>query len=102
MFMITATLAADSSTPTGALIVIAVLGIAAVCYGGRWAFDVRGAVNLTMKRRRAAIELKAQQTGNLGLADTDIVRPLFFRLIGSVIAVGGLALLLLAAALATT
>lgn len=101
MFMTTATSAADSSTPTGALIVIAVLGIAAVCYGGRWAFDVRGAVGVTMARRRAALELRAQQSGNLGLADTDIVRPLFFKLLGSVIAAGGLVLLLVGAVLAT-
>ncbi|MFJ6851828.1 hypothetical protein ACIQM3_15050 [Streptomyces sp. NPDC091271] len=99
--MITAASTADSSTPTGALIFIAVLGIAAVGYGGRWAFDLRGAVGGPTTRRRAAPELKAQRTGNLGIADTDIVRPLFFRLLSSVIAAGGLVLLLAAAVLAT-
>ncbi|MEV0092548.1 hypothetical protein [Streptomyces sp. NPDC050738] len=102
MYMITAAAAADSSTPTGTLIFLGVLGLAAVCWGGRSAFDVRGAVGVMMARRRAALQLRAQQTGNLGLVETDWAGPWYFRLVGSVVALAGLVILLLVAILATT
>ncbi|MFJ8886320.1 hypothetical protein ACIRJR_23320 [Streptomyces sp. NPDC102402] len=89
------------STPTGVLVFLAVLGIAAVCYGGRWALDIRGAIDTTLTRRRAALDIKAQQTGNLGLTQTDGISPSFFRYLGIVITTGGLALLALSAILAT-
>ncbi|QJT02637.1 hypothetical protein G9272_21960 [Streptomyces asoensis] len=99
MLMI-ATTAAASSDPTGVLVLLAVLGAAAVYIGARWAFDLRGAVDATLARRRAALELKGQRTGNLGLADTESLSPGFYRLIGGVMAVGGLALLTLSLILA--
>ncbi|MCX5413250.1 hypothetical protein [Streptomyces sp. NBC_00059] len=99
--IITAAPAADS-TPTGVLAFLAVLGIAAIWYGGRWAFDIRGAIGATLARRRAALDVKAQQTGNLGLTQTDGIGPLFFRCFGIIITTGGLILLALSAILATT
>nr|PPQ60470.1 hypothetical protein C5F59_30165 [Streptomyces sp. QL37] len=100
MFMITAATAAP--IPAGVHIFITVLGIAAVCYGGRWAFDIRGAIGATLARRRAAMEVKAQQTGNLGLTQSDGVGPSFFRFLGIVITAGGLVMLGLSAIEATT
>ncbi|WP_299528971.1 hypothetical protein [uncultured Streptomyces sp.] len=80
--------------PTSLFVFLALLGVGALVYGGRWAFDVRGAVASTLARRRAVLELKAQQSGNLGLVGADGVGPWFFRLFGGVIAAGGLLLLL--------
>ncbi|MFF3502023.1 hypothetical protein [Streptomyces sp. NPDC003247] len=101
MSMITTTSAAASSDPAGVLIFLAALGAAAVCFGARWTFNLRGAVDATLARRRAALELKGQRTGDLSLADTESLGPGFFKLIGSVIAVAGLALLALSLILAT-
>ena len=102
MFMIATTSAAASSNPVGVLILLAVLGVAAVYFGGRWAFNLGGAVETTLARRRAALELRGQRTGNLSLADTESLSPGFFKLIGSVIAVAGLVLLALSLILATS
>ncbi|MFD7136736.1 hypothetical protein [Streptomyces sp. NPDC059894] len=102
MFMIVTTSAAASSDPTGVLIFLAALGAAAVCVGARWAFNLRGAVDATLARRRAALELRGRRTGDLSLADTESLGPGFFKFMGSVIAVGGLALLALSLILATT
>ncbi|MER6415618.1 hypothetical protein [Streptomyces humidus] len=100
MLMIATTSAAASSNPTGVLIFLAALGAAAVYIGARWAFNLRGAVDATLARRRAALELRGQRTGNLSLADTESLGLGFFKLIGSVIAVGGLVLLALSMILA--
>ncbi|MFG1670882.1 hypothetical protein [Streptomyces sp. Y7] len=54
----------------------------------------------TLARRRAVLELKGRRTGDLSLADTESLGPWFFKLIGGVIAVGGLALLALSLILA--
>lgn len=102
MLMIATTSAADSSDPTAVLIFLAALGAAAVYIGARWAFNLRGAVDTTLARRRAALELKGQRTGNLSLADTESLSPGFLKIIGSVIAVAGLALLALSLILATS
>lgn len=101
MIMIAGPSAADTSDPIGVLILLAVLGAAAVCLGGRWAFNLRGAVDSTLARRRAALELRGQRTGDLSLADTKSLSPVFFRYVGSVIAVAGLAMLGLSLILAT-
>ncbi|MFJ4619741.1 hypothetical protein [Streptomyces sp. NPDC088812] len=101
MFMIATTSAATSSDPTGVLIFLAALGAAAVFMGARLAFNLRGAVDATLARRRAALELRGQRTGDLSLAETDSLGPGFFKLIGSVVAVAGLALLALSLILAT-
>ncbi|MFE3515741.1 hypothetical protein [Streptomyces sp. NPDC059166] len=98
--IITASPASDP-TPTGAVVLIALLGIGAVGYGGRWALDVRGAIDATLARRRAALELKAQQTGNLGLSETDGVGRSYFRYFGIVISTGGLVLVAISAIIAT-
>lgn len=58
MFMIVATAAAASSDPAGVLIFLAALGAAAVYIGARWVFNLRGAVDAVLARRRAALELK--------------------------------------------
>ncbi|MEU9362800.1 hypothetical protein AB0D35_32640 [Streptomyces sp. NPDC048301] len=97
----TTTPTATEPTPTGVLVLLAVLGIAAICYGGRWALDISGAIDTTLTRRRAALELKAQQTGNLGLTQTDGVSRSYFRYFGIVITLAGLILLALSAILAT-
>lgn len=102
MLMIATTSAAASSDPTGVLIFVAALGAAAVYIGGRLVFNLRGAVDATLARRRAALELKGQRTGNLSLADTESLGPGFFKILGSVIAVAGLALLALSLILATS
>jgi len=102
MFMIATASAAASANPTGVLIFLALLGVAAVSIGARWAFNLRGAVDTTLARRRAALELKGRNTGNLSLADTESLGPWFFKLIGSVIAVAGLVLLALSLILATS
>ncbi|MEV7796114.1 hypothetical protein AB0O68_29610 [Streptomyces sp. NPDC087512] len=101
MFMIAAPSAAASSDPVGVLILLAVLGVAAIWFGGRWAFNLGGAVETTLARRRAALELRGLRTGDLGLADTEGLGPSFFRLIGGVMAVAGLVLLTLSLILAT-
>ncbi|MER6789857.1 hypothetical protein ABT330_35525 [Streptomyces sp. NPDC000658] len=100
MSMIAAPSAAASSSPTGALILLAVLGVAAVCFGARWAFNLRGAVDTTLARRRAALELRGARTGDLSLAETDGVSAGFFRLVGGVLTAAGLVLLVLSLALA--
>jgi len=97
--IITASTTADS-TPTGALALLAVLGIAAIWYGGKWAFDIRGAIDATLARRRAVLDARAQLTGNLGLTQTDGVGRAFYRYLGIVITTGGLVLLALSATLA--
>lgn len=97
--IITASSAADS-TPTGVLAFLAVLGVAAIWYGGRWAFDIRGAIDATLARRHAALDARAHLTGNLGLTQTDGVGRSFFRYFGIVITTGGLVLLALSAILA--
>ncbi|WP_143098943.1 hypothetical protein [Streptomyces sp. yr375] len=101
MLMIAISSAAPSSDPTGVLIFLAALGAAAICIGARWAFNLRGAVDATLARRRAALELRGQRTGDLSLADTDSVGPGFFKYLGGVIAVAGLALLALSLFLVT-
>jgi hypothetical protein len=101
MIMIAVSPAADTSDPIGVLLLLAVVGVAAVYIGGRWAFNLRGAVDSTLARRRAALELRGQRTGNLSLADTESLSPFFFKFVGSVIAVAGLAMLTLSLILAT-
>ncbi|WP_189712854.1 hypothetical protein [Streptomyces phaeofaciens] len=101
MFMIATASAAASSNPTGVLTFLAALGAAAVCIGARWAFNVRGAVDTTLARRRAALELMGQRAGDLSLADTKSLGPGFFKFMGGVITVAGLALLALSLILAT-
>ncbi|MET9386616.1 hypothetical protein ABZY09_37615 [Streptomyces sp. NPDC002928] len=100
MLMIAAASAAASSNPTGVLIFLAALAAAAVYTGARWAFNLRGAVDSTLARRRAVLELKGQRTGNLSLADTESLGPGFFKFMGSVIALAGLVLLALSVILA--
>ncbi|MER5755982.1 hypothetical protein [Streptomyces sp. NPDC002088] len=102
MFMIATASAAASSNPTGVLIFLAAFGAAAVYMGARWAFNLRGAVDVTLARRRAALELKGQRTGDLSLADTESLGPGFFKFFGGVIAVAGLAVLALSMILATS
>ncbi|MFE2648042.1 hypothetical protein ACFXDO_36650 [Streptomyces nigra] len=101
MIMIAGSSAADTSDPIGVLILLVVLGAAAVCFGGRWAFNVRGAVESTLTRRRAALEVRGRRTGDLSLADTESLSPFFFRFLGSVIAVAGLAMVGLSLILVT-
>lgn len=101
MIMIVGSSAADTSDPIGVLILFAVLGVAAVCLGGRWALNLRGAVESTLARRRAALEVRGRRTGDLSLADTESLSPFFFRFLGSVIAVAGLAMVGLSLILAT-
>ncbi|MER6169580.1 hypothetical protein, partial [Streptomyces violaceorubidus] len=69
--------------------------------GGRMAFNVRGAVDATLARRRAVLELKAQSTGDLGLPDTWSLSPFFFKFLGSVTMMAGFALLALTLILVT-
>lgn len=102
MLMIATTSAAASSNPTGVLIFLAALGAAAICIGARWAFNVRGAVDATLARRRASLELRGRRTGDLSLADTKSLGPGFFKFMGSVTAVAGLALPALSLILATS
>lgn len=94
MFMIFAS-PADADTPTGLLIFFGAFGAAALVMGVRWAFNLRGAVDSTMRRLRAVLELKGQRSGNLSLADNDPIGPWFFRIMGSVVALGGLGMLAL-------
>ncbi|MFC8826628.1 hypothetical protein ACFT9I_14945 [Streptomyces sp. NPDC057137] len=98
MFMIFAA-ATDADTPTGLLIFLGAMGAVAVIIGARWAFNLRGAVDSTLQRRRAVLELKGQRTGDLGLAVNDSIGPSFFRIIGSVVAVAGFGLLALSSIL---
>lgn len=101
MIMIADTSSADTSDPIGVLILLAALGFAAVFIGGRLTFNVRGAVDATLARRRAVLELKAQQTGDLGLPETWSLSPFFFKFLGSVTMVAGLVLLALSLILVT-
>ncbi|MET4920933.1 hypothetical protein P3L51_00865 [Streptomyces sp. PSRA5] len=98
MFMIFAA-ATDADTPTGLLIFLGVMGAVALIMGVRWAFNWRGAVDSTLQRRRAVLELKGQRSGDLGLAGNDSIGPWFFRIIGSIVAVAGLGLLTLSSIL---
>jgi hypothetical protein len=100
MFMILAA-STDAHTPTGPLVLLGALGAAALIYGLRWVFNVRGALDSTVQRRRALLELKGQQAGNLSLAANDIKGHGYFRVAGCIIAVSGLVLLALVAVLAT-
>ncbi|MFL9659707.1 hypothetical protein ACJ7VE_39155 [Streptomyces sp. PB17] len=93
--------AAGSSDPIGVLIFLAALGVGGVFIGGRLAFNVRGAVDSTLVRRRAVLEVRAQRTGDLRLSDTGSLGPFFFRFVGSVTMVAGVALLALSLILAT-
>ncbi|MFG3323934.1 hypothetical protein ACGF3J_38440 [Streptomyces sp. NPDC048171] len=101
MIMIARSSAADTSDPTGVLFLLIALGAAGVYFGGRLAFNLGGAVDSMLERRRAALELRAQRTGNLSLAETGSLSPGFFKFVGSVSAVAGLALLALSLILAT-
>lgn len=101
MIMVVGASSADTSDPISVLIFLAALGFAAVFTGGRLAFNVRGAVDVTLARRRAVLELKAQSTGDLGLPDTWSLSPFFFKFLGSVTMVAGFALLALSLILAT-
>ncbi|MGW1885554.1 hypothetical protein [Streptomyces sp. NPDC001970] len=92
MFMISVA-SAGASRPTGLLICLAAMGAAAVYGGARWAFNLRGAVDATLQRRRAVLELKGQRSGDLNFADNNHVSPWLFRLAGGVMGVAGLALL---------
>ncbi|MFJ9011965.1 hypothetical protein [Streptomyces canus] len=99
LFMIAATSAGASPDPARVLIFLAALGTAAVHVGARWAFNLRGAVDTTLARRRAALELRGRRAGDLSLVDTESLSPGLFEFMGSVI-VGGLALLALSMMLA--
>ncbi|WP_157849351.1 hypothetical protein [Streptomyces violaceorubidus] len=101
MIMIVGASSADASDPIGVLIFLAALGFAAVFAGGRLAFNVRGAVDATLARRRAVLELKAQSTGDLGLPDTWSFSPFFFKFLGSVTMVAVFVLLALGLVLVT-
>ncbi|MEU1091421.1 hypothetical protein ACFYPN_32030 [Streptomyces sp. NPDC005576] len=101
MFMIIAASAADAPTPTNALVLIGLIGVAGVVLGGRLAFDVRGAAGVALERRRVALQLKAQRSGNLGDIETESLGRWYFRVLGSVITAGGVILLLVDAIIAT-
>ncbi|MEV6311114.1 hypothetical protein AB0M10_21240 [Streptomyces sp. NPDC051840] len=90
MIMITSASAATSTTPTSVLVLLAVLGCAGLVYGGRLALNLRGAVDSIMERRRAALEYRAQQSGNLAAGVSDPLGSWFFRIIGSIVAVASL------------
>ncbi|MFB6776456.1 hypothetical protein ACFCX0_03280 [Streptomyces sp. NPDC056352] len=89
MFMILAA-PADTDNPTLLLAFLAIMGVAAFIYGVRWAFNLRGAVDSMMQRRRAVREWKAQQSGDLTFVGIDAVGPWFFRIVGSVVALASL------------
>ncbi|MEV0850410.1 hypothetical protein AB0J21_31905 [Streptomyces sp. NPDC049954] len=93
-------LAASSSSSPGSLVLLFALGAVAVWFGARWAFNLGGAVDGMLARRRAVLELRGSRTGELSLADNDGFGPWFFRLAGSVMALAGVVLLLLGLALA--
>ncbi|WP_455357377.1 hypothetical protein [Streptomyces sp. SYSU K217416] len=93
MSMISTASTAATSNPTGLLIFLAALGAAGTYGGARWVFNLRGAVDATLQRRRAVLELKGQRSGNLSVAGNDPIGPWFFKLCGSVIGLAGLVLL---------
>ncbi|MEU9744886.1 hypothetical protein [Streptomyces niveus] len=90
---------ADAGSPTGPLIFLGAMGAVGLIMGARWAFNLGGAVDSAMQRRRAVLELKGQRSGDLGMASNDSIGPSFFRIIGGVVAVGSLVLLALSSIL---
>ncbi|MFD4571527.1 hypothetical protein ACFWNK_00750 [Streptomyces sp. NPDC058417] len=101
MFMIAVSSGASSSSPVGATVFLAVLGVAAVCFGARFVFDPGGAVDTTLERRRIALELRGQRTGNLERAAADGMGAWFFELMGSLVGLAGLGMLALSLVLST-
>ncbi|MBN0048189.1 hypothetical protein JS756_29585 [Streptomyces actuosus] len=93
MLMIATASAARASGQAPVLIFLATFAAAGVYMGARWVFNLHGAVDKALARRRAVLELKGQQTGNLSLADTESLGPWFFKLVGGVLGVAGLILL---------
>lgn len=93
--------ASDTPTPTNLLVFIALIGVAGVWFGARLVFNVRGAVDVALARRRVALELRAQQSGNLSSIETQGLEPSYFRTVGIVISGAGVLLLLVDAIIAT-
>ncbi|MFJ6986212.1 MULTISPECIES: hypothetical protein [unclassified Streptomyces] len=95
MFMIAASSGAISSSPVGATVFLAVLGVVAVWFGARFVFNLGGAVDTTLERRRVALELRGQRTGNLEFAAADGMGAWFFKLVGGLVGLAGLGMLAL-------
>lgn len=74
-------------------VVLLLLGLGGVLWGGRLAFDVRGAAHASAERARLATELNAAAAGNLDPPSNQwTVRR--FRLAGARVFAAGLVLLL--------
>ncbi|MFJ3225071.1 hypothetical protein ACIPJS_17205 [Streptomyces sp. NPDC086783] len=48
----------------------------------RWTFNLGGAVDDQLARRRAGMELRVQRSGGLGALETDGVGPGFYKFAG--------------------
>lgn len=92
----------SSSTSSGVLVFLFALGAVAVWFGARWAFNLGGAADGMLARRRAVLQLRGSRTGELRLADNDGLGASFFRLTDGVMAVAGLVLLVTGLALAVS
>jgi hypothetical protein len=76
------------------LLLLLIIGVAAAVYGGRLAFDVRGAATRTYQRRLDALQANASARGQLAAADP--LPAWFFRMVGWVAFGAGVLMLLLA------
>ncbi|MFF4273017.1 hypothetical protein [Streptomyces sp. NPDC001536] len=76
-------------------VVLLLVGLAATGWGGRLAFDVRGAADVWAERARINTELRAAATGDFRPLDT-VWTARQFRIRGARIFAGGIVLLMAA------
>ncbi|MFE4257149.1 hypothetical protein ACFRU3_48730 [Streptomyces sp. NPDC056910] len=93
MPVITAVSTSASPPSAAGLLLVTALGAAGHVIGARWTFNLGGAVDTLLARRKAGLELRAQRSGNLGAIDTDGVGYGFYRAAGILLIVSGVALL---------
>ncbi|MFF7142730.1 hypothetical protein [Streptomyces nodosus] len=87
--------AGDTSTPTGGLVLLGVLGLLATLGGGAAAFNIRGTADALNRMRQAQLEHKARAAMSLTMVEQHQQPAWWFRMLGALVLSTGVLLLLL-------